>query len=180
MTPKISIFPAVLLLALLAIGCKPAAEEKVYGGPDKGPAYGDWFIDASIGDASTLLAPLASDASSFGIIGLIYDSLLKYDGNLTLVGQLAESWQVFIVLVPAESAPAGFAGTAIGLVTLVGEIIGATAAPAAGGALAERFGLGTALWLSAGGTLFLFLVTLFLNETSRLKAGVEPEPVPAH
>ncbi|MCL4502802.1 MAG: ABC transporter substrate-binding protein, partial [Deltaproteobacteria bacterium] len=78
----------------MALGCKPAEEEKVYGGPDTGPAYGDWFIDASIGDASTLLAPLASDAASFGIIGLIYDSLLKYDGDLNLVGQLAESWQV--------------------------------------------------------------------------------------
>ena len=97
MTLKNSIFPALLLLALLAwlaVGCKPAAEEKVYGGPDTGPAYGDWFIDASIGDASTLLAPLANDASSFGIIGLVYDSLLKYDGDLNLVGQLAESWQV--------------------------------------------------------------------------------------
>jgi predicted MFS family arabinose efflux permease len=72
---------------------------------------------------------------------------------------------LIIVLVPAESAPAGFAGTAIGLVTLVGEIIGATAAPAAGGALAERFGLGTTLWLSAGGMAFLFLVTLLLTET---------------
>jgi MFS family permease len=73
---------------------------------------------------------------------------------------------LIIVLVPAESAPAGFAGTAIGLVTLVGEIIGATAAPAAGGALAERFGLGTTLWLSAGGMAFLFLITLMLIETS--------------
>ncbi len=73
---------------------------------------------------------------------------------------------LIIVLVPAESAPVGFAGTAIGLVTLVGEIIGATVAPAAGGALAERFGLGTALWLSAGGMAFLFVVTLMLKETS--------------
>jgi MFS family permease len=72
---------------------------------------------------------------------------------------------LIIVLVPAESAPVGFAATAIGLVTLVGEIIGATVAPAAGGALAERFGLGTVLWLSAGGMAFLFVVTLFLKET---------------
>ena len=82
------------LLALAALGCKAAEEEKHYGGPDTGPAYGDWFVDASIGDASTLLPPLANDASSFGIIGLVYDSLLKYDGDLNLVGQLAESWQV--------------------------------------------------------------------------------------
>lgn len=73
---------------------------------------------------------------------------------------------LIIVLVPAESAPAGFAGTAIGLATLVGEIIGATAAPALGGALAVHFGLGTTLWLSAGGMAFLFAVTLLLIETS--------------
>ena len=79
---------------------------------------------------------------------------------------------LIIVLIPAESAPVGFAGTAIGLVTLVGEIIGATVAPAAGGALAERFGLGTALWLSAGGMAFLFLATLLLRETrGRVAAG---------
>jgi peptide/nickel transport system substrate-binding protein len=83
------------LLALLVLaGCKPASEEKGYGGPDTGPAYGDWFIDASIGDASTLLPPLANDASSFGIIALVYDSLLKYDGDLNLIGELAESWEV--------------------------------------------------------------------------------------
>jgi len=81
-------------MALTALGCKAAEEEKVYGGPDTGPAYGDWFIDASIGDASTLLPPLASDAASFGIMGLVYDGMLKYDGDLSLKGQLAESWQV--------------------------------------------------------------------------------------
>jgi peptide/nickel transport system substrate-binding protein len=75
-------------------GCKSQKEERTYGGPDTGPAYGDMFIDASIGDASTLLPPLANDAASFGIISLVYNGLVKYDGNLNLVGDLAESWQV--------------------------------------------------------------------------------------
>ena len=44
---------------VLLAGCKAQEEEKTYGGPDTGPAYGDLFIDASIGDASTLLPPLA-------------------------------------------------------------------------------------------------------------------------
>ncbi|HVO82124.1 MAG TPA: MFS transporter [Terriglobales bacterium] len=95
----------------------------------------------------------------YGHLWLLAAILLVANG-----GQAIAS--LIIVLVPAESAPAGFAGTAIGLVTLVGEIMGATAAPALGGALAERFGLGTALWLSAGGMGFLFLVTLLLRETS--------------
>jgi peptide/nickel transport system substrate-binding protein len=82
------------LLAVMAAGCKPAEEEKRYGGPDTGPAYGDLFIDGSIGDASTLLPPLASDASSAGVASLIYNGLVKYDGDLNLIGDLAESWDI--------------------------------------------------------------------------------------
>ena len=87
----------LLLIAFMAaviIGCKAQEEEKTYGGPDTGPAYGDLFIDASIGDASTLLPPLAVDAASANINSLIYNGLVKYDGNLNLVGDLAESWDI--------------------------------------------------------------------------------------
>ncbi len=84
----------LLLLTGLLTGCKSPEEEKVYGGPDTGPAYGDLFIDASIGDASTLLPPLISDAASAGLASLIYSGLVKYDGDLNLVGDLAESWEI--------------------------------------------------------------------------------------
>jgi peptide/nickel transport system substrate-binding protein len=84
----------ILLIALVA-GCKSQKEEEQrYSGPDTGPAYGDLFIDGSIGDASTLLPPLASDSSSASIIGLIYNGLVKYDGDLNQVGDLAESWDI--------------------------------------------------------------------------------------
>jgi len=83
-----------VLLAAGQAGCKAQEPERRYGGPDTGPAYGDLFIDASIGDASTLLPPLASDAASFGIISLIYNGLIKYDGDLNQVGDLAESWDI--------------------------------------------------------------------------------------
>ncbi len=84
-----------LVAALLAAaGCGSPQAEKEYGGPDTGPAYGDLLIDASIADASTLIPPLASDAPSHEIAGLVYNGLLKYDGDLNLVGDLAESWQV--------------------------------------------------------------------------------------
>jgi peptide/nickel transport system substrate-binding protein len=52
------------------------------------------FIDASLGDASTLLPPLASDAPSGTINDLVYSRLIRYDGDLTLIGDLAESWEV--------------------------------------------------------------------------------------
>lgn len=60
---------------------------------DSLPAYGDAIIEGSIGDASNLLPPLATDSASFAIIGLVYNGLVKYDGDLNLVGDLAESWQ---------------------------------------------------------------------------------------
>src|SRR5512143_1782910 len=82
--------PIILLLAVLAglAGCKPPEAERTYGGPDTGPAYGDVFIDASIGDANTLLPPLISDAASSGVASFIYNGLVKYDGDLTLRGDL--------------------------------------------------------------------------------------------
>lgn len=75
------IFPPALILCLAL-----AAHEA--------PEYGDVFIEGSIGDASNLIPPLASDSSSFDVIGLVYNGLVKYDKDLRLVGDLAESWDV--------------------------------------------------------------------------------------
>ena len=76
-----------------------------------------------------------------------------------------------IVLVPAETVPPQFRATAIGLCTLVGEVIGATIAPTVGGAMAEKFGLRMPLLMSAGGMVVLFLAAACLTETrGRAKA----------
>ena len=74
---------------------------------------------------------------------------------------------LILVLVPTESVPMELAATAIGLSTLVGEIVGATLAPTAGGALAARYGLGFPLWVSAAGAVLVFLVSLFLKQAAR-------------
>jgi len=58
------------------------------------PEYGDTFIESSIGDASTLLPVLASDSASSEINGLIYNGLVRYDKNLQIEGELAESWEI--------------------------------------------------------------------------------------
>jgi len=55
---------------------------------------GDALVVGSIGDASNLIPILATDSSSHEVAGLIYNGLLKYDKNLNLVGDLAESWEV--------------------------------------------------------------------------------------
>lgn len=58
------------------------------------PEYGDTFIEASIGDASTLLPVLASDSASSEINGLVYNGLVRYDKNLHIEGELAKSWEI--------------------------------------------------------------------------------------
>lgn len=77
---------------------------------------------------------------------------------------------VVLVLVPTESVPSQFRATSIGLATLVGEVIGGTATPILGGALAQRYGLAVTLWLAAVASALLFFVTLFLRETGPAQA----------
>ncbi|MDD5747329.1 MAG: ABC transporter substrate-binding protein, partial [Candidatus Omnitrophica bacterium] len=58
------------------------------------PAYGDAIVEATIGDARTLVPILASDSASGQICGLVFNGLVKYDRDLQLVGDLAERWEV--------------------------------------------------------------------------------------
>jgi peptide/nickel transport system substrate-binding protein len=48
----------------------------------------------SLADAKRLLPLLASDSTSGGISGLVFNGLVKYDRNIRLVGDLAESWDM--------------------------------------------------------------------------------------
>lgn len=57
-------------------------------------SYGDAIVVASIGDAHTLVPILASDSASADICGLVFNGLLRYDKNLNLEGDLAESWEI--------------------------------------------------------------------------------------
>lgn len=58
------------------------------------PAFGDTFIEASIGEPSNLLPVLSSDSASADINGLIYNGLVRYDKDLKIEGDLAESWEI--------------------------------------------------------------------------------------
>ncbi|NVN89863.1 MAG: peptide-binding protein [Desulfuromonadales bacterium] len=58
------------------------------------PAFGDAIVEGTIGEASTLIPILATDSSSHAVAGQIYNGLVKYDKNLNLVGDLAESFSI--------------------------------------------------------------------------------------
>ena len=61
---------------------------------DSGPAYGDILVEGSIGDASNLIPILSSDSTSHEISGLVFNGLVKYDKDVNIVGDLAESWEL--------------------------------------------------------------------------------------
>jgi len=87
---------SLLVLASGLLGCSPAADTPRQIGEREAavPAYGDVIVDGSIGDASNLIPLLSSDSTSHDIAGLIYNGLVKYDKNLNIVGDLAESWVI--------------------------------------------------------------------------------------
>jgi predicted MFS family arabinose efflux permease len=102
-------------------------------------------------------------------LAFLVPGLYVYPLVLAVIVFVANSGQgiasVVLVLVPTESVPAQFRATSIGLATLVGEIVGATAAPILAGSLAQRYGLWVTMWLAAAGSGLLFFSALFLQET---------------
>ncbi len=56
--------------------------------------YGDAIVVSSISDAHTLIPILASDSASSDLCGMIFNGLVKYDKQVRLVGDLAESWDI--------------------------------------------------------------------------------------
>jgi peptide/nickel transport system substrate-binding protein len=57
------------------------------------PAYGDTFIEATIGDIAGLIPNITSDGASHDVGNMVYDGLVKADKNLNYVGAMAESWE---------------------------------------------------------------------------------------
>ena len=89
----------MILLPVLLCGACTDQGDRTGGragarGEDSGPAYGDILVEGSIGDASNMIPILASDNASHEIAGMVFNGLVKYDKNIRIVGDLAESWEV--------------------------------------------------------------------------------------
>lgn len=85
---------ALLLAATIFAGCQPGApgeKARVGAGADH---RGDSFVTGSIGEPSNLIPVLSADSASSDVAGLVYNGMVRYDKNLKLEGDLAESWQV--------------------------------------------------------------------------------------
>ncbi len=92
---RIPNFIIVLLIILTFIACdKTPQTNNNQPKTDKPPAYGDILVRGDIGDASNLIPLLASDSASHAVGGMVFNGLVKYDKNMNVVGDLAESWEI--------------------------------------------------------------------------------------
>jgi peptide/nickel transport system substrate-binding protein len=94
-------FPLIIvIIGFLATGCKgdkskeADVKEAVITESGGEPAYGDALIEGSIGEPSILIPMLAGDSASHSISGLIFNGLVKYATDLSVIGDLAESWDI--------------------------------------------------------------------------------------
>ncbi len=103
------IFNMILLISISLAGCsgKPDQESEPYNKrpgklsahsePENArhtPVYGDVLITGSIGEPSVLIPMLAGDSASHTVSGLILNGLIKYHTDLSITGDLAESWDI--------------------------------------------------------------------------------------
>jgi peptide/nickel transport system substrate-binding protein len=85
------------MLLILLTGCKEKSVSYIQSDTKETgyePAYGDTLITGSIGEPSVLIPMLAGDSASHDIAGLIFNGLVKYDTDLSIIGDLAESWEI--------------------------------------------------------------------------------------
>jgi MFS family permease len=93
---------------------------------------------------------------------------------LTQGGQAISA--ICIVLIPTASVPKNLAATAIGFTTLFGEVFGGCLAPLVAGSLAERYGIGTPLWMAAGGALLVFVAALVIHPAPEVRRELSAQP----
>ncbi len=87
---------AVAVAVALAAGCAKKQDAAETSAPSSGvvPAYGDAIVEGSIGDVSGFLTAVTSDSASHTAAGYVFNGLVRYDKDLKLEGELAESWEV--------------------------------------------------------------------------------------
>jgi peptide/nickel transport system substrate-binding protein len=85
----------LFLVCVVTLGCpQTKGKNTIQTSQDNSPSFGDAIVVGSIGDARNLVPILASDSASADICTLVFNGLVKYDKDIKLIGDLAESWEV--------------------------------------------------------------------------------------
>ncbi len=87
-----------MLTPILISACENSSStshtSKVNYSKSYSPSEGGTMISAMTGEPSSLISMVAGESASSAITANLFNSLLKYNQNLDLAGELAESWQV--------------------------------------------------------------------------------------
>ena len=84
---------ATLALAALVAGCSGEAAVNQGKAGANTPAYGDTLIEASIGNISSLIPNITSDAASREVGNYMYNGLVTLGRDLEIAPELATSWE---------------------------------------------------------------------------------------
>ena len=88
----------ITLVSLFIVACGNSSSNQSLANIDYSKTYpatnGGTLIDAMTGEPSGLIAMIAGESAASAIAGNIFNSLLKYDKNLDLTGELAQSWEI--------------------------------------------------------------------------------------
>lgn len=86
---------ACIVISCLLCACQPQhASEPDAGIPNLSVEAGGELISAMPAEPSGLIYMVAGESASATIASNIFNALLKYNENLDLAGELAESWQI--------------------------------------------------------------------------------------
>jgi MFS family permease len=125
-------------------------------------------IDAFLCFVAGLVIVLMPVGTSTGAFAALFFLWGGFGGGL---------YPLYLGTLPAESVPHQYAGTAIGVPTAVGEIIGAGVMPAVAGALADKFDLFAPIWMACVAGLVVMGLALFYVETApRVVANMAKKP----
>jgi peptide/nickel transport system substrate-binding protein len=90
-----ALFPHLFLCACFMTSCSTSDSRPASTSISAStPVTGDSLVEGTIGEASTLIPILASDSSSHAVAGQLYNGLVKYDKNLNIICDLAESFDI--------------------------------------------------------------------------------------
>jgi MFS family permease len=110
----------------------------------------------------------------FCLLGAVTPLAALYlSGNVVLLGiVITIGWMgtgtapIFMAIIPAETLPARYLATSIGIILGVGELTGGVLSPILAGWAADKFSLDAVMWLMMGCSIISAAIALFLVETA--------------
>ena len=124
-------------------------------------------------------------AALFSLLGVVSPlACLYFEGPVWMLGVLVfVGWMaapiitLAIAAVPTDSLPAGYHGTAIGLVAGIGELVGSVVTPTLAGMAADQTSLAAPLVIQIGCAVAASAFALLLTESAPARAVAQPAPI---